>query len=83
MDSVDLAELVTPKDLEWLVGDWSAKSDEAEVHTTYQWDDDKGFLRPLSLCGTDQSGSLANWQRQGGTALPDSEEVSVGHGQHQ
>jgi uncharacterized protein (TIGR02246 family) len=41
----DPQELVTLKDLEWLLGEWTAKSDEAEVRITYAWDEDKAFLR--------------------------------------
>jgi uncharacterized protein (TIGR02246 family) len=41
----DPSELITLKDVEWLVGEWSAKSDEAEADVNYAWDDAKAFLR--------------------------------------
>jgi uncharacterized protein (TIGR02246 family) len=41
----DPAELVTVKDLDWLVGDWQARTGDTEVHTHYSWDEDKAFLR--------------------------------------
>jgi len=41
----DPQELVSLKDMEWLLGEWMAKSDEAEVRITYAWDEDKAFLR--------------------------------------
>jgi uncharacterized protein (TIGR02246 family) len=33
------------RDLDWLIGSWEAKSDEAEVRTTYSWDDKKNSIR--------------------------------------
>ncbi len=41
----DPAELVSLKDLEWLVGEWAAKGNEGELRTRYSWDEDKVFLR--------------------------------------
>jgi uncharacterized protein (TIGR02246 family) len=38
-------EGVTPRDLDWLVGTWVAKTDGGEVRTTYEWDENKTFLR--------------------------------------
>jgi uncharacterized protein (TIGR02246 family) len=32
------------KELEWLVGDWVTESDQAVVHTTVKWSEDKHFL---------------------------------------
>jgi uncharacterized protein (TIGR02246 family) len=37
-------EGVTPRDLDWLVGTWVAKTDNGEVRTTYEWDENKTFL---------------------------------------
>jgi uncharacterized protein (TIGR02246 family) len=37
-------EGVTPRDLDWLVGTWVAKTDNGEVRTTYEWDEHKTFL---------------------------------------
>jgi uncharacterized protein (TIGR02246 family) len=39
------AEGVSLRDLEWLIGTWVAKRDDAEVHTTYEWLWDKSFIR--------------------------------------
>jgi uncharacterized protein (TIGR02246 family) len=41
----DPQELVTVKDVEWLLGKWVAKSNEGEISITYAWDEDKVFLR--------------------------------------
>jgi uncharacterized protein (TIGR02246 family) len=41
----DPQELVSLQDVEWLLGDWLARSDEAEVRITYAWDEDRAFLR--------------------------------------
>jgi uncharacterized protein (TIGR02246 family) len=41
----DAVETVSLSDAEWLIGDWTAKSDKAEVHVSYFWDDSKAFLR--------------------------------------
>jgi uncharacterized protein (TIGR02246 family) len=41
----DPDELVSLKDVEWLLGSWEAKSDVAELRITYAWDEDKAFLR--------------------------------------
>jgi uncharacterized protein (TIGR02246 family) len=41
----DPAEFITLKDVEWLVGEWSAKNAEAEASVKYDWDADKAFLR--------------------------------------
>jgi len=38
-------EGVTLRDLDWLVGTWVAKTDGTEVRTTYEWDDNKVFLK--------------------------------------
>jgi uncharacterized protein (TIGR02246 family) len=39
------AETVSLHDLEWLIGSWVAKRDDAEVHTTYEWMWNKSFIR--------------------------------------
>ena len=39
------AEKASLHDLEWLIGSWAAKSDDGEVHTTYEWMWDKSFIR--------------------------------------
>jgi uncharacterized protein (TIGR02246 family) len=33
------------RDLEWLIGSWEAKGDGVEVHTTYEWEENKAFIR--------------------------------------
>ncbi len=38
-------EGVMLRDLDWLVGTWTAKTAQGEVRTTYEWDEDKVFLR--------------------------------------
>src|SRR5205814_1110071 len=40
----DPAQLVSLKDVEWLVGEWSAKQKNAEVAVRYAWDDDRASL---------------------------------------
>jgi uncharacterized protein (TIGR02246 family) len=41
----DAQQLVSLKDVEWLLGTWTAKGPEAELRITYTWDEDKAFLR--------------------------------------
>jgi uncharacterized protein (TIGR02246 family) len=38
-------EGVSVRDLGWLIGTWSAKRDDTEVRTTYEWWGDKSFIR--------------------------------------
>jgi uncharacterized protein (TIGR02246 family) len=38
-------EGATPGDLAWLIGTWVGKSGDIEVRTTYEWDENKTFLR--------------------------------------
>lgn len=38
-------EGVSLRDLDWLIGTWEAKADEAEVRTTYEWDARKNSIR--------------------------------------
>ncbi len=33
------------RDMEWLIGNWVAKGRDREVHTTFQWMDNKNFLQ--------------------------------------
>jgi uncharacterized protein (TIGR02246 family) len=37
-------EGVSLRDLDWLIGTWESKSDEAEVHTAYEWDANKNSI---------------------------------------
>jgi len=41
----DVAQDVSLKELEWLVGTWQAATKEREVTTTYEWDENKVFIR--------------------------------------
>lgn len=41
----DVGEDVTLKELEWLIGTWQASTKEREVTTTYEWDENKAFIR--------------------------------------
>ena len=36
---------VSLKELEWLIGTWHAANKEREVTTTYEWDENKTFIR--------------------------------------
>lgn len=36
---------LTPKHLDWLIGDWAAKGEGGELKITYAWDEAKAFLR--------------------------------------
>jgi uncharacterized protein (TIGR02246 family) len=38
-------EGVALRDLDWLIGKWESKSEEAEVHTNYEWDANKNSIR--------------------------------------
>jgi uncharacterized protein (TIGR02246 family) len=38
-------EGVALRDLDWLIGTWEAKNDDAEVQTIYTWDDKKNSIR--------------------------------------
>jgi uncharacterized protein (TIGR02246 family) len=38
-------ETTSVRDLGWLVGDWKSKDQDAEITTSYSWDDNKKFLR--------------------------------------
>jgi uncharacterized protein (TIGR02246 family) len=38
-------EGVALRDLDWLIGTWEAKNDEADVRTTYEWDAKKNSIR--------------------------------------
>jgi uncharacterized protein (TIGR02246 family) len=38
-------EGVALRDLDWLIGTWQAKTEDAEVRTTYEWDANKNSIR--------------------------------------
>jgi uncharacterized protein (TIGR02246 family) len=49
-------EGVSLHDLDWLIGTWEAKTDGAEVRTTYTWDDKKNSIRcQITIKGTDRT----------------------------
>lgn len=67
---------VTPKQLEWLIGEWTAKGDGgAEVKIVYAWDEDKVFIngkytltrdgkttgKGTQVIGRNPSGGLRSW----------------------
>jgi uncharacterized protein (TIGR02246 family) len=70
-----LAELTSLKDVEWLLGEWMAKSDKAEVRIKYDWDEDKAFIKGrfalkqgdkvissgTQIIGKDPTGGLRSW----------------------
>jgi len=35
----------SPRDLDWLIGTWQAKTEDAEIRSTYQWDAKKNSIR--------------------------------------
>jgi uncharacterized protein (TIGR02246 family) len=41
----DVSEDTSLKELEWLIGTWQASTKEREVTTTYEWDENKVFIR--------------------------------------
>ncbi|HEX5269917.1 MAG TPA: SgcJ/EcaC family oxidoreductase [Gemmataceae bacterium] len=47
----------TPRDLDWLVGTWVAKTPNGEVRTTYEWDENKTFLR-VRIAIKDKDGTV-------------------------
>jgi len=38
-------EGINLRDLDWLIGAWTAKVEDSEVRTTYEWDESKKFIR--------------------------------------
>jgi uncharacterized protein (TIGR02246 family) len=78
------SEGATIRDLDWLIGTWEAKREDAEVRTTYQWWGDKSFLRAdititrkgetregFQMIGKDRAtGQIRSWtfDRDGGFA---------------
>jgi uncharacterized protein (TIGR02246 family) len=68
-------EGVTPRDMEWLIGTWTAKTDGGDIRTTYEWDETKKFIRcrfeiktkENTLAGTQiigrnpRTGNLRSW----------------------
>jgi uncharacterized protein (TIGR02246 family) len=46
------------RELEFLIGSWSAKRDDLEIHSTYSWTENKAFIRCQFSCTHD--GKTAN-----------------------
>jgi uncharacterized protein (TIGR02246 family) len=42
---VDPTELITLKNVEWLIGQWTAKTKGGELSLKFEWDEDKAYLR--------------------------------------
>ena len=71
----DPATSVTPKDIEWLIGEWTAKGEAGELKITYAWDENKVFLNGkytitkdgktvssgTQVIGTNPLGGLRSW----------------------
>ena len=71
----DPAQLITVSDVAWLIGEWTAKSDEADIRITYAWDEDKAFLHGrytlkqgnkvissgTQIIGKNPAGGLRSW----------------------
>jgi uncharacterized protein (TIGR02246 family) len=71
----DAADMVSLKNLEWLIGDWEAKTGNVDVQSRYAWDDDKVYLRcnytlkkdgkaiasGMQIFGKDPSGGIRSW----------------------
>jgi uncharacterized protein (TIGR02246 family) len=51
-------EGVSLRDLDWLIGTWEAKTDDANVRTTYEWDAKKNSIRcQIAIQGKGRKGS--------------------------
>jgi uncharacterized protein (TIGR02246 family) len=71
----DPATEVTPQQLEWMLGDWSAKGNNGELKITYSWDETKTFITGkytvakdgktitsgTQVIGRNPSGGLHSW----------------------
>jgi uncharacterized protein (TIGR02246 family) len=38
-------EGTTLRDIDWLIGNWHAKTEDSEIKTTYEWDEGRKFIR--------------------------------------
>lgn len=52
------------RDLDWLIGTWEAKRDDAEVRTTYEWWGDKAFIR-VSITLKEKDRTITGFQMIG------------------
>jgi len=71
----DPATHVTPKSMEWMIDDWTAKGDRGEVKITFAWDEDKVFIKGnysitkdgktvstgIQMFGQNPGGGLRSW----------------------
>lgn len=71
----DPAQLISLKDIEWLIGEWQAKSDDSDLRVSYAWDEDRAFIRSryilkrngevaasgTQMIGKDPAGGLRSW----------------------
>jgi uncharacterized protein (TIGR02246 family) len=48
-------EGIALRDMDWLIGTWSAKTDGGEIRTTYAWDENKKFIRCRFTIKTDKN----------------------------
>lgn len=49
-------EGISLRDFDWLIGTWEAKTDDAEVRTTYEWDAKKKSIQcHITIKGTDRT----------------------------
>ena len=39
------SETAALRELDWLIGEWDAKREDLEIHSTYQWFGDKSFIK--------------------------------------
>lgn len=82
---LDPATDVTPKHLEWLIGEWEAKGDAGELRIIYAWDADKVFLtgaytltkdgkavsKGTQVIGRNPAGGLRSWMFDSSGATSD------------
>jgi uncharacterized cupin superfamily protein len=54
----------TLRDVDWLIGTWEAKADETVVRTTYEWDENRTFIR-ARFSITDKAGAVTGMQMIG------------------
>jgi uncharacterized protein (TIGR02246 family) len=51
------------RDVDWLIGSWEAKSDNADVRTTYEWDEGRTFIRArFTIKNNDKDVTLSGTQ---------------------
>jgi uncharacterized protein (TIGR02246 family) len=41
----DMSEDTTLKEVEWLIGNWEVSNKDRQVNTSYEWDENKAFIR--------------------------------------